>query len=52
MPLIRFRTKSQITLPDAIVKKLHLQAGDVLDVDIVEGNIILTPKKVVDRRAR
>jgi len=40
---IRLRAKSQITLPTSIVKKLNIKPGDELEVEVVDGNIILKP---------
>ncbi|HBT18200.1 MAG TPA: hypothetical protein DEB05_14740 [Firmicutes bacterium] len=36
--LVEFKQKSQITIPKDLVKKLNLQVGDKLDVDIILEN--------------
>ncbi|MFH0802314.1 MAG: AbrB/MazE/SpoVT family DNA-binding domain-containing protein [bacterium] len=47
--LAEFRKRSQITLPSFIAKKLHLKAGDLLDVDMEEDKIIIKPVIAVAR---
>ena len=41
--LTEIRTRSQITIPAEIIKKLNLKQGDTLDVDIDGEKIILRP---------
>jgi len=41
--LTEIRTRSQITIPAEIIKKLNLKQGDTLDVDVDGGEIILRP---------
>lgn len=48
----KLSTKGQVVLPGPIRRKLGLQSGDALDADLVDGRIILTPKKGKSRRAR
>jgi AbrB family looped-hinge helix DNA binding protein len=38
-------TKGQIVLPGPLRRRLNLQPGDPLDVDVENGKIILTPPK-------
>ena len=42
------RAKGQITIPSEIRKAAHLEEGDPVEVEIVEGGILLRPQKVID----
>ncbi len=49
MTITRLKAKNQLTIPSAIVKRLHLKADELFAVD-VEGNFIkLVPVKVEPR---
>ena len=48
--LLRVRKNAQVTLPAGIRKAVHLEDGDVLECEVQDGQIILTPKKIVDKR--
>jgi AbrB family looped-hinge helix DNA binding protein len=48
MPRTTLRAKGQLTLPTAIRKAAHLEEGDPIDVDLVDGQIILRPRKLID----
>ncbi len=48
--LLRLRKNAQITLPAQIRRSAHLEDGDVLDCEVRDGQIVLTPKKIVDKR--
>lgn len=41
--LTEIRSRSQITIPAEIIKKLDLKQGDTLDVEIEGNQIILRP---------
>ena len=41
--LTEIRSRSQITIPAEIIKKLNLKKGDILDVDIEGDQIVLRP---------
>jgi AbrB family looped-hinge helix DNA binding protein len=49
MSLVKVKTKSQVTIPDAIRQKLGVEVGDILEARIENGSIILRPKVIVDR---
>ena len=49
MPLVKVKTKSQVTIPDAIRRQLGVEVGDVLEAMVQKGSIVLRPKAVVDR---
>ncbi len=47
--LTRLTSGGQVTLPKEIRVKVHMEAGDFVEVDLDgEGHIVLTPKKMVD----
>ena len=48
--LLKLRKNAQITIPVGIRKAAHLEDGDVLDCEVHDGQIVLTPKKLVDKR--
>ena len=48
--LLRVRKNAQITLPAGVRKAIHLEDGDLLDCEIHDGQIVLTPKKIIDKR--
>ncbi len=48
--LLRVRKNAQITLPARVRKTIRLEDGDLLDCEIEDGKIVLTPKKLVDKR--
>lgn len=48
--LLRLRKNAQLTLPANIRKSAHLEDGDVLDCEVRDGQIVLTPKKIIDKR--
>ena len=47
--ITQLRSRSQITLPREIVKKMKLQKGDNLDVIVDDDKIIIKPVLVIDR---
>lgn len=46
--VIQIRHNFQITVPTVIRKRLGLHIGDILETNIKEGKIIITPKKIID----
>lgn len=49
----RLSSKRQVTLPLTAVEAMGLAPGEELRVDVVEGQIILTPEEdLADRRRR
>lgn len=45
-------TKGQVVLPGPLRRRLDLRPGDLLDVDIEDGRIFLTPRKKRLHRAK
>jgi antitoxin MazE len=41
--LTEIRSRSQITIPSEIIKKLNLKQGDTLEIDIEGDQIVLRP---------
>ncbi len=48
--LLKIRKNAQITLPAGVRKALHLEDSDLLDCEVHDGQIVLTPKKLIDKR--
>jgi len=46
---VQLRSKAQLTLPSFVRKELGLDEGDLLDVSVRDGEIVLRPKKLVDQ---
>jgi len=49
VPLVKIKTKYQVTLPTELRKRVGGQIGDLLEARIERGKITLTPKTVIDR---
>jgi antitoxin component of MazEF toxin-antitoxin module len=49
MTITRLKAKNQLTIPSAIVKRLHLKQDELFAVDIEGNYIMLTPVKVEPR---
>ncbi len=49
MPMIKVRHKGQVTLPAEIRDELDLEQGDLLEAEVHNGKVVLTPKTVIDR---
>jgi len=47
--LVQIRKKAQVTLPLSVRKKLGLEEGDYMDVQVRKGEIVLKPKKLIDK---
>jgi AbrB family looped-hinge helix DNA binding protein len=49
VPLVRIKTKYQVTLPTEVRKRAGVQIGDLLEARLERGKITLTPKTMIDR---
>ena len=49
MPLVKVRDKYQVTLPATVRRKAGIAIGDLLEAQVKDAKITLTPKRVVDR---
>jgi AbrB family looped-hinge helix DNA binding protein len=47
--LIQVRKKAQVTLPLSVRRKLDIEEGDILDVQVRSGEIVLKVKKLIDK---
>jgi len=47
--LVQVRKKSQITLPLSIRRKAGIEEGDLLDIQVRDGEIVLRAKKLIDK---
>ena len=47
--LIQVRKKAQLTLPLSVRKKLGVEEGDFMDVQVMDGEIVMKVKKLVDK---
>ena len=47
--LVQVRKKAQVTLPQSVRRALNIEEGDLLDVSIKDGEIVLRAKKLVDK---
>jgi AbrB family looped-hinge helix DNA binding protein len=50
MSLVKVKAKYQVTLPSAVREAAGVDVGDLLEAEIRNGKIILTPKSIIDRR--
>lgn len=48
MSLTRVRGKGQITLSDAVRRAARVTEGDLLEVSVEAGAIVMRPKKLID----
>jgi antitoxin MazE len=47
--LIQVRRKAQVTLPLSVRRKLNIKEGDLLDINVRDGEIVLRLKKLIDK---
>lgn len=47
--LVQIRKKAQITLPLSVRRKLNIEEGDLVDIRVQDGEIIMRLKKAVDK---
>jgi antitoxin MazE len=47
MPLVKVKKHSQITLPSIIRRKFNIAEGDYLEIEEIDGHMVLKPVKVV-----
>jgi AbrB family looped-hinge helix DNA binding protein len=45
-------TKGQVVLPNAVRRRLGLQSGDALEVEVEGGRIVLSPRNKRQKKAR
>jgi AbrB family looped-hinge helix DNA binding protein len=47
--LVKVRSKAQVTIPSSIKKKLQIEEGDLLEMDVRGRELVITVKKVVPK---
>ena len=47
--LLTVRKNAQITLPAGIRRKAHIEEGDILEAEVRGDEIVLKPKKLIDK---
>ncbi|MCL5103084.1 MAG: AbrB/MazE/SpoVT family DNA-binding domain-containing protein [Armatimonadetes bacterium] len=47
--LLTLRKNAQITIPASIRKRAHLEEGDLLEAEVRGDEIVLRPKKLIDK---
>jgi len=47
--LVQVRKKAQVTLPLSVRRALNIEEGDLLDVAVRDGEIVLRAKKLIDK---
>ena len=48
--LVKLKQKGQITIPAPLRERIAAVQGDVFDIDIVDGKIVLNPQGVVSHQ--
>ena len=46
---VTLKERGQVTIPSKLRKKLMLKPGDLLEMEVKEGHIILKPLQVIER---
>ncbi len=49
MPLVKVKTKAQITLPLKVRRALGIEEGDYLQVEVQDNKIVLVPQALVTK---
>ncbi|NWG03963.1 MAG: AbrB/MazE/SpoVT family DNA-binding domain-containing protein [Syntrophaceae bacterium] len=49
MQITKISPKHQITIPKEAFKRLNLEVGDFLEVDVTEEGLLLIPKKLISK---
>ena len=49
MPMSKVTRHGQITLPASVRKRLGIEEGDLVEIEVEDEKAVLTPKKLVDK---
>jgi AbrB family looped-hinge helix DNA binding protein len=49
MAAVKIGTSRQVVIPKKLYDQLRLRAGDYLEVELQDGNLVLTPKQLVEK---
>jgi AbrB family looped-hinge helix DNA binding protein len=52
MITVKIKQKGQVTLPMSVRKELNLQEGDLLELAVQKGSIVLQPRELTARSSR
>lgn len=47
--ITKIKNKNQVTIPADIVKKLKLKINDQLQLEVINGRIVMTPVEVIEK---
>ena len=50
MPVVKIRSKGQVTIPADILQDWHIHSNDKINVDLVNGVVMLTPVNCLDHK--
>lgn len=50
MPLVKLKEKGQVTIPAAVREQISAHKGDVFEIAVANGNIVLKPQDIVSRK--
>jgi AbrB family looped-hinge helix DNA binding protein len=50
MTLVKLKEKGQVTIPASVRQQISAHKGDVFEVAVTNGNIVLKPQEVVSRK--
>jgi len=49
MPVVRVRSRRQVTIPSEIFEQLHLEVGDFIEAKVEDGKIMMVPQKLTNK---
>jgi AbrB family looped-hinge helix DNA binding protein len=52
MTLVKLKEKGQLTIPAAVREQISAHKGDVFEVAVTNGNIVLKPQDVISRKQK
>jgi AbrB family looped-hinge helix DNA binding protein len=52
MSFVKLKEKGQLTIPAAVRDQISAHTGDIFEVAVTDGNIVLKPKDVVSRTTK
>jgi len=50
MTLVKLKGKGQVTIPAAVRAQISAHQGDMFEIGVANGNIVLKPRDVVSRK--
>ncbi len=50
MSLVKLKEKGQVTIPAAVRAQVAAHKGDIFEVVVMNGNIVLKPQEVISRK--